>query len=103
VGKKGTNRNPSGLSTSFCSQRIRKLLGIVTWLFKRFQTQKPQDPAQPTKKLLMRNRKRMLESVLHEWVKPGLERSLYHIAHRELGLKETPDAIGCFERKTKQP
>lgn len=51
----------------------------------------------------MRNRKRMLERVLHEWVKPGLERSLYHIAHREVGLKETPDAIGCFERKTKQP
>ncbi len=82
--------------------------GIVTWLFKRFRAQKTKEPAKPSEALTKRNRERMLERVRHDWVKPGLENSLYHVARLELGLKETPEAIEhpwklCVEQLSLQP
>ncbi len=57
---------------------------------------------------MKRNRERMLKRVLHDWVKPGLEHSLYHVARLELGLKETPGAIEhpwklCVDGTSTQP
>jgi hypothetical protein len=88
---------------------IPPVVAVITiWLFKRFRAQKKKEPEKPSEALTKRNRERMLKRVLHDWVKPGLENSLYHIARLELGLKETPDAIEhpwklCIEQLSQQP